>query len=213
MRRKTLLFSLSLLLLSILLTVFSVGALAAPVTPHGTARFETPNATINISNNRNSYKTIWMNAIRAWNNTGAFNFSLSKDPNAQVIANSETNLPNRDSGITQLTISNQGIILQATSTLNTKVLANAGYLPSQETNVAEHELGHAIGLYHNPDKQSVMYAANRYYGIQPVDVAGVRDLYASPLETTPSTSQDVSFHDPLDPTTLYHKIQWDQSLT
>lgn len=51
--------------------------------------------------------------------------------------------------------------------------------------VAEHELGHAIGLNHNPGKASVMYASNRSYSIQRVDIEGVNQLYAgSPAQTS-----------------------------
>ena len=70
MLRKKSLLSLYAILLTPLFTFLPISALADPITPHGTARFETPNATININNSSSSYKVIWMNAIRAWNNTG-----------------------------------------------------------------------------------------------------------------------------------------------
>lgn len=88
------------------------------------------------------------------------------------------------------------MITQADSTLNLKVMTSVGYLPSQETNVAEHELGHAIGLYHSPIKQSVMFAANRFYTIQPADIASVRNLYATSLDATASLTQNTLFQHP-----------------
>lgn len=178
--------------------LFMTTAFAAPVTPHGSARFETPNATININNNSGSYKIIWMNAIRAWNRTGAFNFSLSGNSDAQVIAESNSGIGPDYSGLTRLTINNQAIILQAECTLNPQAMASAGYLPTQETNVAEHELGHAIGLYHNPNKQSVMFAANRFVGIKPVDIAAVKQLYATSAGVNLlSPAQEILFRDPI----------------
>ncbi|MCF0240508.1 MAG: matrixin family metalloprotease, partial [Streptococcus gallolyticus] len=44
---------------------------------------------------------------------------------------------------------------------------------------AEHELGHAIGLDHDDDEQSVMQSSGSYYGIQDVDIQKVQELYAS----------------------------------
>ena len=63
--------------------------------------------------------------------------------------------------------------------INSLLKKNA-YTTAQRVNVAEHELGHAMGLAHNPIKQSVMYKTTRYVSIQPVDVANVRYLYSLP---------------------------------
>lgn len=208
MLRKKNLLSLYVILLTALFTFLPISALADPITPHGTARFETPNATININNNSSSYKVIWMNAIRAWNNTGAFNFELSTSSTAQIIAGSNTSIGTGYAGLTKLTINNQGVITQADSTLNPKVMTSVGYLPSQETNVAEHELGHAIGLYHSPIKQSVMFAANRFYTIQPADIASVRNLYAASLDATASLTQNTLFQDPFVRQVHSHQVEF-----
>lgn len=179
MIKKALIFSIYLAVLTALFTLLSLTALAAPMTPHGTARFETPTATVNITNNSRNYQTVWRDAIRAWNRTGAFSFVLSKQPDAQITAQSNPSIDASYTGFTVIHVNNQDVINQVTSTLNPTVMATFGYRPSQEVNVAEHELGHAMGLFHSPNKDSVMYAANRFVSIQPADVASVQNLYAT----------------------------------
>ncbi len=181
---------------SAVLMLFSTPALGAEITPHGSARFQQPSATININNNSPAVRTIWLNAIRAWNQTGAFTFNLSSRSDAQVTAQTNTALGNNYAGLTKITINSNGLIMHVISTLNPQLMATFHYTPTQEINVAEHELGHAIGLNHSPNRDSVMYASNRFYGIQPADIQSVRDLYANSPSPSFSISHMVSYRDP-----------------
>ncbi|MGC4389050.1 matrixin family metalloprotease, partial [Streptococcus suis] len=52
-----------------------------------------------------------------------------------------------------------------------------GYTYERIVNTAEHELGHAIGLFHDDNEDSVMQSSGSYYGIQQVDIAAVNKLY------------------------------------
>ena len=65
--------------------------------------------------------------------------------------------------------------------LNTYYLTahDYGYTHNRIVYTAEHELGHAIGLDHDDDEQSVMQSSGSYYGIQDVDIQKVQELYAS----------------------------------
>lgn len=196
---KKILIAIALGTLTIVIAIFGFfvsTTSATEITPEGTARFDSPQATINISNSSQSYQVIWMNAIRAWNRTGVFSFSLSTSPNAQVIAGTNSGMSARFTGLTNLTTNDQGYISHVTTNLNPKILAKYSYLPTEQTNVAEHELGHAIGLLHSPNKASVMYINNRTYGIQNIDIQAVQQLYGSPLGNQAFPYQSYTFQDP-----------------
>lgn len=45
------------------------------------------------------------------------------------------------------------------------------------TNIAEHELGHMLGLQHRKDVESVMYPYDGKYSLQQVDVKDIKILY------------------------------------
>ncbi|MDM7493630.1 matrixin family metalloprotease [Lentilactobacillus kefiri] len=158
---------------------------ATPVTPHGTARFQTNTATINVTQNSSRYQAVWTRAVQAWNRTGAFTFQITNNSNAQVTTKMNPALGSGYSGMTYLTTDYQNYIINAECEINNLALRNNHYARFEWVNVAEHELGHAIGLNHNPGKASVMYASNRSYSIQRVDIEGVNQLYAgSPAQTS-----------------------------
>ncbi len=75
------------------------------------------------------------------------------------------------------------------------LLKSNGYTTNR-VNVAEHELGHAMGLAHNPSKQSVMYKTTRYVSVQPIDVKNVRNLYSIPASqyfiNSPATTSNIA---------------------
>lgn len=153
---------------------------ATPITPHGAARFQTNTATVNVTQSSPRFQSIWTSAVQAWNRTGVFTFQITNDPNAQVITQMNPNLGGSYSGMTYLTTNNQNLIVKARCDINNQTLSSFHYAKFEWINVAEHELGHAIGLNHNPGKASVMYIANRSYSIQNVDIESVRQLYSLP---------------------------------
>ncbi len=68
--------------------------------------------------------------------------------------------------------------MHAKAIMNPDALKRFEYNSREINNVAEHELGHAIGLAHSHYLKSVMYASNRDYSIQPDDIRGVQQLYS-----------------------------------
>ena len=85
----------------------------------------------------------------------------------------------QDVGLTEYT-ANRDLLTKVSATLNPTLLAEYGYAKSDDLHVAEHELGHTMGLAHNPSKKSVMYYRNRSESIQKVDIEGVELRYNTP---------------------------------
>ncbi|MTV81738.1 matrixin family metalloprotease [Secundilactobacillus folii] len=154
-------------------------AKAVQETPFGPYRFPTPTATVHITGTT-YYQTVWRKAITAWNRTGAFTFKIATQPKVQAKTWSNTTTQLSVAGQTQLFNSGDEIT-SAITQLNSGVFKYYHYSEASRVIVAEHELGHVIGLEHNPSPHSVMYFQNRYVPIQDVDIQSVRDHYALPL--------------------------------
>lgn len=185
-------------LLTITIMPLSASAHKAPLfSPY---RFEVPQATIRIKDATNS--DIWTSAINKWNKSQAFKFVKTSSGSAQIQADSYSSMKgsNRDiTGITYSYTNTASQLLSANVRLNIGPLNKYHYTRSQRINVAEHELGHSMGLLHDPSSKSVMYYRNRYVSIQPVDIAAVKNDYATLhfddiFQSTPVTKK---FTDPV----------------
>lgn len=141
-------------------------------------RLETNQATVQLGVGK-YYTSVWTKAIEDWNSTGVFRFTIvGRDAQIRVKPSIINGVGNNDyAGVAYVT-HNASQILSTEVRLNQPVLAAYRYTKTERIHVAEHELGHAIGLAHNPSKKSVMYEQNRSYGIQKVDVDAVRLLYS-----------------------------------
>lgn len=156
---------------------------AAGVTPFGPERFTSARATYVIKTHSNYYRHIWQSAIAAWNKTGAFHFTDKTSGPAEITLTTASAAQSakmgEDVGLTQYT-ANRDYLTKVSSTLNPILLGEYDYSKSDILHVAEHELGHTMGLAHNPSKKSVMYYRNRAVGIQKVDIEGVELRYKTP---------------------------------
>ena len=141
-------------------------------------RWDTASATVYIEDE--TFRSAYQEAIRTWNQTGAFTFQIVNDKNqANIVATEMNNITVSAAGEAE---SKTNLLTKrftnVTVRLNRYYLLNSQYSYSYEriVNTAEHELGHAIGLEHNEEK-SVMQSAGSFYGIQAVDVQAVKELY------------------------------------
>lgn len=162
-------------------------ASAAATTPFGAQRFAKDHATYVITTKSDYYKSIWRSAIDAWNATGAFKFKSSSSSKAQITlgiaSKSESKKMGNDVGLTEFW-ARDNYFVSVNSLLNARLIKEYDYSRSDAIHVAEHELGHAMGLAHNPSTKSVMYYRNRAVGIQSVDINGVRARYQTPAGRT-----------------------------
>ena len=142
-----------------------------------------PNATakvyLNIQNNP-VLRSASIDAMNAWNRTGAFNFVQTDNKSAaQIIIGVVDDSDTSAAGETSTTYNPvTGHLLRAKVNLNRYYLQNRwyGYSQNRIINTAEHELGHAIGLDHN-NGVSVMYPKGSVYTIQSGDIKAVQKLY------------------------------------
>lgn len=145
------------------------------------------NVTVAITSTDPRTKQAFNDAINAWNKTGAINFQLTDhDQDADIVADDkDLSADDQDYGAaiseelgqtnTEYDPSNK-ILSHAESSLDINKLANS----SREYRmwVAEHELGHAIGLDHaDQHANSVMIPANPRAGITSMDVNAVHEMY------------------------------------
>ncbi|MEQ9763713.1 M57 family metalloprotease [Streptococcus sp. ZJ151] len=149
----------------------------------GGARWSTNSATIYIETKNETFRSAYQEAISAWNQTGAFQFKLVDQPDqAKIIAKEYSDPSTQAAGLANTkTNALTNRLVSAEVFLNAYYLSDPDYGYSQEriVNTAIHELGHAIGLEHDDNHDSVMQSAGSYYGIQDVDIEAVKQLYAS----------------------------------
>ncbi|WP_251547320.1 matrixin family metalloprotease [Limosilactobacillus caecicola] len=137
-------------------------------------------ATIYIKMDNATLQQAMEEAVTAWNNTGAFKFTIVHTrKNADIVATSSNNGGDQAAGLAQMNENTvTGYFIDGHIYLNKAYLLNPsyGYTHERIVNTAEHELGHAIGLSHNSG-QSVMQSSGSFFSIQNTDVQAVNNIY------------------------------------
>lgn len=157
-------------------------------TPIEGYRWPTRNLRIYMQTRDKALQTAFRGAVRAWNNTGAVHISWCRDEDRADIIAQDGSLTSTAPTTTVGYVSSQ---LGSTSIeynpnthalIRTRSTLDAGQLDytnrTFRTEIAEHELGHALGLAHAPEyMHSVMIPRNVKTGITKDDRATVRLLY------------------------------------
>ena len=151
-----------------------------PILPY---RYAKKSANYHDKSTSAHYKYVWKKAIEAWQHKG-FKWTSK--------GSSKTNLTSySDSSKEGLTIAgydsirynpSNGYIIRNNVMINRALFKKYHYSTDDQIHVAEHELGHALGLAHNKvNSKSVMNPSNRFYGIQPCDVRGMNKRYSTAI--------------------------------
>lgn len=152
-------------------------------THYSGARWSSNSANVYIETTDETLVSAYEEAINAWNATGAFTFNLVEDESsADIVATEYSDASSKAAGLAETetnALTNQ--ITHVDVKLNTFYLLenDYGYTHNRIVYTAEHELGHAIGLDHDDDEESVMQSSGSYYGIQSVDIEKVNEIYNS----------------------------------
>lgn len=152
-------------------------------TPMNGWRYVNKKANYQVKSTSDKYKNIWAKATKEWTDNG---FKWTEKSSSKTTLSSYEDDSKSGIGVAGYCTTKyrvwDGHIKKNKVMLNRAVFKKYDYTDSEIVNVAEHELGHALGLAHNDAGSiSLMNPANRYYGIQGCDIRGMEKRYSTAI--------------------------------
>lgn len=167
-------------------TQYDALASTKATTPMNGWRYAKKTANYQVKSTSEKYKNIWASATSGWVNKG---FNWTKKSSSKTILNTY-----EDSSKEGLTVAGKcetryrksdGHIIKNKVWLNRAALDKYNYSTDERVCVAEHELGHALGLAHNnAGSTSVMNPSNKKYHIKNCDVKGMEKRYSTAINNS-----------------------------
>lgn len=192
------------LLSAVALTPLSASAATTPqlVSNDGyPVRYEHAKASFYNKSASVGYTNVWRAARDNWNATGAFTWTETSNENSRTFTSSVSRSDGDWYNATGLTYSRVHIDANnpawqtgASIYLNRYYLDLDNYSTAEKETVATHEMGHGLGLDHNPESSSIMYYKARDQSINNDDIQGALNIYSSArvLSSDNSTSESES---------------------
>lgn len=157
---------------------------SASLTP-AAKRWQSTKITYKIVSGSSYYQSVWKSAVKKWNHSGVVHLVATSGKPDISLSTSNSPMGNCGStvGITyssyynNKTLNHLPVLVNAKSYVFKNVASHYHYSKSERANVAQHELGHALGLEHNVGRHSVMYYATRDQSVSKPDVNGLKHSY------------------------------------
>lgn len=148
-------------------------------------RWKSSTIKYKIDTNSDYYQGIWKTAVDSWNQFNVVKLVRANGETPDVHLDASTAVRPEHSGLCTTTFYNQTrlnnlpLLKVATAIVYDNTCNDHKYSKSDRTRVAEHELGHAIGLGHSDSDHSIMNPTPVGRQITNNDVEAVKRAYAS----------------------------------